>query len=125
MSSQKRNDALLAALRFLITSSTPAQHKKVLIGVVVQAMRADQIAQRELEAKQRAETIWCPQELETLRELLQGKVARSWQEADELLMHLATKLKRVPENVRGKALELDFGAAIDYRLAQAQLRSSR
>jgi hypothetical protein len=126
MSPEKRNDAPLDALRFLMTSSTPAQHKKVLIDVVVEAMRADETTQRDLVVKEQeqADTPWFPHEVETVREHLQGRVARSWQEGDELLMGLAAKLKRVHTNVRSKALELNLGAAIDYRLAKAQARSN-
>jgi hypothetical protein len=123
MSPPKRSNALLDALRFLVTSSTPAQHKRVLINVVVEAMRADAEAQRDLEAKQKVDAGWHTDEVDIVRGLLQGKVAHSWQEADEVLMQLATQLKRQPANVHSKALELNLGPAVDYRLARAQLSS--
>jgi hypothetical protein len=121
MSSQKQSDALRDALQFLVSSSMPAQHKSLLMDLVGQAMRAEELARRDLVA-QATIPEWQPEEIQQLRDLLAGRVARSWQHADELLMRLATQLKRRPADVRAKATELDLGAGVDYRLAQAQNR---
>jgi hypothetical protein len=117
MSTQARSDALRAALHYLAASDTPAQHKKLLIEVVVQAMRADEAAAR-YAALQETDTEWQPHEAKAVEVFLQGRVARNWQHADEILMRLATQLHRKPANVRKKATEMGFGAGVDYRLAQ-------
>jgi hypothetical protein len=121
MSSQKRSDALRDALQFLVSSSVPAQHKSLLMDLVGQAMRAEELEQRDL-AAQATIPKWQPEEIQLLRDSLAGRVARSWQHADELLMRLVAQLKRRPADVRAKATELDLGAGVDYRLAQAHNR---
>jgi hypothetical protein len=123
MSSQKRNEALRDVLQFLVSSSIPAQHKSLLLELVGDAMRAEDLAQRNL-AAQTPIPEWRPEEIDLLRNWLAGRVARSWQHADELLMRLVTQLKRRPADVRAKAMELDLGAGVDYRLAKAQIRAN-
>jgi hypothetical protein len=123
MSSQKQSDALRDALQFLVSSSMPAHHKSLLMELVGQAMRDEDLAQRNL-VEQAADPEWQPDEVKLVRELLDGRVASSWQHADEMLMRLATQLKRRPADVRRKATELDVGAGVDFRLAQKQLRAN-
>jgi len=121
MSFQNRSDALRDALQFLVSSSIPAQHKSLLMDLVGQAMRVEELEQRDL-AAQATIPKWQPEEIQLLQDSLAGRVARSWQHADELLMRVATQLKRRPADVRAKATELALGAGVDYRLAQAQNR---
>lgn len=120
MSSQNRSEALNEALRFLVVSDMPAEYKRTLIDVVTQALRDDEVAHRQREAVQKADAAeWQPHEVSKLETFLQGKIARSWQHADEILMRIATELHRQPANVRSKATELGFGAGVDYRVAKA------
>ena len=122
MSFQKRSEALRDALQFLVASTMPAQHKSLLLDLVGQAMRDEEVAQRNL-AAQAVSPEWQPEEIAQVRNLLEGSIARSWQQADELLMRLAMQLKRKSHDVRSKAMELNLGASVDYRLAQALMRS--
>jgi hypothetical protein len=45
----------------------------------------------------------------------------NWQNADELVMGLAAKLNRSPNEIKAKAKELGFGVGVDYRLARASV----
>jgi hypothetical protein len=112
------------ALHFLVSSDIPAQHKRILIEVVAQAMRDDDAAALRCAALLEIDAAaWQPHEATTIQLFLQGKIARTWQHADEILMRLATELHRKPANVRTKATELGFGMGVDYRLAQEHVRS--
>lgn len=119
MSPPKPTDAMRGALHFLMHSDIPAQHKRVLIEVVAQAMRDADTAARE-SALEPPDAEWQPHEATALQAFLEGKNARSWQHADETLMRLATELHRRPHSVRLKATELGLGAGVDYGLAQQQ-----
>ncbi len=120
MSPQTRSESLHDVLRFLVVSDMPAEHKRILIDVVTQALRDDAEALRDQEALQKADAVeWQAHEVAALETFLQGKIARSWQHADEILMRIATELHRQPANVRSKATELGFGAGVDYRVAKA------
>lgn len=112
--------ALQAALQFLMTSDIPTEHKTVLIETVTQALRnLDSDRQAAEEVPQQ----WHAAETAQLQGVLRGKVANSWQEADELSMHLAAQLHRDLYDIRAKATELGFGVAVDYRLAKARVQS--
>jgi hypothetical protein len=117
MSVQKRSEALRDALQFLVSSSIPSQYKGLLLELVGQAMRDDDVAQRTL-AADAAGSAWQPEEIECVRNLLEGRIARSWQQADELLMRVAMQLGRKLGDVRSKAMELNLGAGVDFRLAK-------
>lgn len=111
--------AITSALQYVIGSDIPSEHRAVLIEALTQALRDEQSAHiRDLVAKQAGGT-WQSHELAQLRSFLEEKNARSWQHADEILMHLATQLHRSREDVRAKATEMGFGAAVDYRVARA------
>lgn len=112
-----------AALQFLITSDVPSDHKAVLIDSLLQAMREHESAQIRQQAAEQAGGQWQAHETTQLQSFLQGKVANSWQQADELLMQLAAQLHRNPRDVRAKATELGFGVGVDYHLARASTRS--
>lgn len=112
--------ALRETLQFLVASDMPAQHKRVLMELVTQALRSGEAEVRRMDAVQKLGEQWLPQETQAVANFLQGKVARSWQHADEVLMRLAGELHREPGEVRKKATELGFGIGVDYRLAKAQ-----
>jgi hypothetical protein len=111
--------ALNAALRFVLADEMPAQHKAVLIEVLTQALRNQESAHLREQAAEQAGGEWQADEVLQLESFLKGKVATSWQHADELAMHLAVLLHRDPKSVRTKADELGLGASVDYRSARA------
>jgi ABC-type ATPase with predicted acetyltransferase domain len=114
-------DALREALQFLIRSDLPADQKRMLIAVVMESL-----AQREAGVVQNtADTVrstWSSAEVELATTHLQGKVAKTWQHADEALTLLARVLHRDARQVRSKAMELGFGAAVDFQLAKSLIR---
>ena len=118
MKYQDRPVALHAALRFVITSEMPAEHKSTLIEVLTQTLRNDEAAELHRVAAAQAHGEWREDEIVQLQAFLNGRKARSWQHADECVMHLAAQLHREPGSVRNKATELGFGGAVDYRFAQ-------
>lgn len=124
MKHPQRLAALHAALRFVITSEIPAEHKSTLIEVLTQGIRDEEAAKlrREADAQSRGE--WQEPELVQLKSFLHGRTATSWQHADECVMQLATQLHRDPVSVRHKATELGLGTAVDYRFAR-QLKQNR
>jgi hypothetical protein len=106
-------------------SDIPPEHKSVLIETVTQALREhDRTATRDQAAAQPSAE-WQAHEIAQLRSYLTGRVANSWQHADEMAVHLAAQLHRHPNDIRAKAVELGFSVAIDFRLAKAQMRSER
>ena len=118
MKNQQRPAALHAALRFVITSDIPAEHKATLIEVLTQTLRNDEAAELHREAAVLAHGAWQEAEVIQLRDFLHGRTARSWQHADECVMHLAAQLHRNPASIRDKATELGLGVAVDYRFAR-------
>jgi hypothetical protein len=118
MMTQKRPAALHAALRFVIASEMPAEHKATLIEVLTQTLRNDEAAEVHREAAAQAQGEWREDEIVQIRAFLNGRTARSWQHADECVMHLAAQLHRDPVSVRNEATRLGFGGAVDYRFAQ-------
>lgn len=99
-------------LKFLATSDIPVEHKQILTAVLEAALRRE-LHQQVLD--------WQPAELDTIETALKGKVAISWQHADELLFKLAGQLQRSPDEVKKKAIEAGFGAGVDYWQARAHL----
>jgi hypothetical protein len=124
MKHPQRSAALHAALRFVITSEMPAEHKATLIEVLTQAIRDDEAAELHREAAARAQGEWQDHEVVELKSFLHGLTAKSWQHADECVMQLATRLRRDPAAVRHKATELGLGTAVDYRFVR-QFKLSR
>lgn len=118
MRNSHRPKALHAALRFVIASDMPAEHKATLIEVLTQAVRDDEAAELHREAATQSQGEWQEHEIVQLKSFLHGRVARSWQHADEGVMHLSAQLHRDPESVRRKATELGLGTAVDYRFAK-------
>jgi hypothetical protein len=119
-----RPAALHAALRFVIADNMPAEHKAVLIEVLTQAVRDDEAAELHRETAAQAQGEWQEHEITQLKTFLHGRTARSWQHADECVMHMAAQLHRDPGSVRQKATELGMGTAVDYRFAK-QLKVGR
>lgn len=124
MKHSHRPAALHAALRFVITSELPSEHKVTLIEVLTQAIRDGEAAELHRQSVARSQGEWQEHEVEELKSLLHGLTARSWQHADECVMQLATRLHRDPASVRHKATELGLGTAVDYRFVR-QLKLSR
>jgi hypothetical protein len=116
--------ALHAALRFVITSEMPSEHKATLIAVLTQAIRDVGAVELRREADARSQGEWREPEIAQLKALLHGRTATSWQHADECVMQMATQLHRDPASIRLKASELGLGRAVDFRLAR-QLQQIR
>jgi hypothetical protein len=114
----RRLAALHAALRFVVTSDTGAEHKAILIDVLTQALRDDETAELTQRALALAGGEWQEHEIAHLTSFLHDRPAKSWQQADECVMHLAAQLHRHPQAVRDKATELGLAAAVDYRFAK-------
>ena len=96
----------------------PADHKSTLIAVLTQAVRDEEAADLYRDSAAQVQGEWQEQEIVQLKSFLQGRTARSWQHADECVMHLAAQLHRDPGAVRHKATELGLGTAVDYRFAK-------
>ncbi len=114
-----RPEALSAALRFVLASDVLWQHKATIIDALTQAMREEDAAALRRQAAAQAQGEWLDHEIVQLKSFLQGRTAKSWQQADESVMHLAARLNRPPDSVRAKAAELGLGVAVDYMLAQS------
>lgn len=123
MQDSQRLAALNAALRFVITSDIVSQHKATLIEVLTHALRDEQAAERRQLESAQAGGEWLEHEIVQLKSFLQDRTARSWQHADECVMHLAAQLHRDPRSVRNKATEIGLGASVDYGLAKAERRT--
>lgn len=119
MQDSRRSAALHAALRFVITNDTGAEHKSILIDVLTQALRDDESAELRRHEVAQASAEWHEHEIAQLTAFLQGRLARSWQHADESVMQLAAQLHRKPQSVRDKATQLGLGASVDFRFAKA------
>lgn len=123
MRDSRRLAALHAALRFVITNDTGAEHKPILIDVLTQALRDDETAELSRHALALAGGEWQEHEVAHLKTFLHDRLAKSWQEADQCVMHLAAQLHRDPQSVRDKAAELGLNASVDFRFAKAILQA--
>lgn len=110
--------ALRAALQYVLSSDIPSEHKAVLIEALTRSLRAEDSARAAREVAEQRSSDWTPAEVQNLQSRLAGKVAKSWQDADEQLIQLAGELRRSTDDVRNKALEMGAGVGIDYRLAK-------
>lgn len=113
--------AIRAALQYVVATEMPASHKAVLIETLTEALRTRQAADEELEQGERP---WQSEEAARVESTLRGRIAKSWQDADESLMHLALQLQRPPAEVRTMAAKLGVGAGVDYALAKQCPRPS-
>lgn len=110
--------ALQAALQYVMSSDIPSEHKAVVIDLLTAALRNRDTQHIEAVASANESVVWQEVDTQKLKALLAGKVANSWQNADEVLMQLAKHLGRDPKTVRSKAIELGFGESVDFRLAK-------
>jgi hypothetical protein len=110
--------ALRSTLQYTKSSDIPADHKVLLLALLTEALRDQQDHDTKAAALQRSAKPWLDADTTTLQSLLSGKVATSWQHADELLTSAAQRLGRDPQYVRSRATDLGFGAGVDFRLAR-------
>jgi hypothetical protein len=108
-------ETIRATLQFLIASNIPSEHKAVLMEALTDALRNSLLEN----VTEGGTGPWQAHETDQLQTFLEGKLANSWQHADELLTRVAAQLHRNPVDVRAKATELGFGVGVDYRLAKA------
>lgn len=120
MTDMQQTDALREALQFLIRADIPADPKRLLIETIMQALATAESAISKQDAIKKSFRDWQPNEIELATQLLQGKVAGSWQAADEIVTRLSRELRRDASDIRAKAIELGFDVAIDYHLARAR-----
>ena len=109
--------AIREALPFVALSDLPAEHKSVVMEVIAQALNESEEAERAGLGRNKMGP-WDEAELQVVATHLQGKVAASWQNADELVVDLALRLNRVPTDVKEKGKELGYAVAVDYRAAR-------
>jgi hypothetical protein len=121
MSNISGSAAMHAALRFVVVSDIPSDHKRVLIDVLTHAVREQDAADLRLKNADQTPQPWSPEDVTRLESVLEHKVARSWQHADEILMGIAAQLHRNPRDVRAKATELGLGHAVDYAIAKTRI----
>ncbi|HEY6644254.1 hypothetical protein [Povalibacter sp.] len=114
-----------AALRFIVVSDVPSEHKRVLIDVLTRALREADAAEVRLRNADQAPQPWQPEDETRLESMLERKVARGWQHADEILMGIAAQLHRNPHDIRAKATQLGLGHAVDYAIARTQAAASK
>jgi hypothetical protein len=117
-------DALREALQILIRSDMPADPKRLLIEVVMESLAVREAADVVSNTAKKIHPAWQQTEIDLVTSFLQGKVAKSWQNADEVVTHLARELHRDAADVRTKAVELGAGVAVDYRLAKRSVAKS-
>ena len=110
--------ALRETLQFVAGSDIPSKHKGVLLDCLTQSLRAYEAAQTASDFTASEGAVWSPEEVVQLQAYLQGKVASSWQHADEVLVEIASRLHRSMRDVRAKATELGQGEGVDYAIAR-------
>jgi hypothetical protein len=106
------------ALKFVDASDIPDKHKRVVAEVAAYVLQ-NSGANMYIDAVRNDDERWQQHEVQTVAAHLEGKVAVNWQHADELVMWLVACLRRNPDDVRKKAMELGFGASVDYRVAKS------
>jgi hypothetical protein len=111
--------ALRSTLQYTKSSTMPADHKVLLIALLTEALRDQQEQNTKASALENSAKPWKEADTAALQTFLAGKVATSWQHADEMSVLLASELGRQPQDVRSKAIDLGFGAGLDFRLARA------
>jgi hypothetical protein len=123
MQTSDASAAARAALQYVLSADMPSEHKAVLIDLLTQALRDhDTNRMRQQAVLQEGERAWQEDETARLNSLLLGRIAKSWQNADELLMYAAAQLHRAPPEVRAKAIELGLGAGVDFSIARTHVR---
>lgn len=116
--------AIRATLQYVLGCDAPAEHRTILIEALTRLLR-DQEQEDEQERLTRDEVQdWQSSELAHLEHALEGKLAKSWQDADETLVLLASQLRRRADQVKAKAVERGFAAAVDFAAAKAETARS-
>jgi hypothetical protein len=114
MHNSDNEGAMQATLRFLLASDMPAEHKRLLIELVTDALRRRDAKEAHEHALQRDMKPWDEDEVAQIAAYLDGKTARSWQHADEMVVALASLLHRDARDVREKAADIGFHAAVAF-----------
>ncbi len=57
---------------------------------------------------------WTKEDIKILKDTLTGLVAESWKHADVNIEMASRRLSRPEKSVKGKAIELGYGKAVDY-----------
>ena len=110
--------AIRGTLQYLLSSDVPSEHKSILIDALTRMLRSEEIeAQRQYRPELSMRT-WQDHELDHLDRSLTNRVAKSWQDADETLVLIASQLQRHSADVRVKAVERGFDAAVDFAVAK-------
>jgi hypothetical protein len=123
MQTSEASAAARATLQYVLSADMPSEHKAVLIDLLTQALRDhDANRVRQQAVREEGDRTWEEEETTRLSGLLLGRIAKSWQNADELLMYAAAQLHRSPPEVRAKAIELGLGAGIDFSVAKTHTR---
>ena len=112
-------------MQFVVSNDLPSEHKAILIDVLTKTLRDEETSERNRSAIAAAGSTWQEHEITHLKSFLQGRLAKSWQHADEGVMQLSAELRRDPSSVRDKATQLGLGTAVDYRLAKAMRAAGR
>ncbi len=66
---------------------------------------------------------WTKEDIEILKDTLTGLVAESWEQAQVNIEMASRRLSRLEKSVKGKAIELGYGKAVDYRYATGERRA--
>jgi hypothetical protein len=112
--------AIRGTLKYLLNSDVPSEHKSILIDALTRMLRVEEAeaeAQR-LSGSDHLTRMWQDHELNHLDRSLNNRVAKSWQDADETLVLIASQLQRHSADVRVKAVERGFNAAVDFAVAK-------
>lgn len=118
MQDPDRATALHAALRYVVSSEIPSEHKATLIELLTQTLRDDETAALRRQSAAQTHAEWQEHEISLLKSSLLDRTAKSWQQADECVMQLAAQLQRDPRSIREKAAELGLRASVDYGYAK-------
>ena len=115
--------AIRGTLQYVLSSDVPSEHKSILIDALTRMLRSEEEeveAQRQYRPELSMRT-WQDHELDHLDRSLSNRVAKSWQDADETLVLVASQLQRHSADVRVKAVERGFDAAVDFAVAKIVL----
>jgi hypothetical protein len=113
--------AIRATLQYLLNSDVPSEHKSILIDALTRMLRVEEAEVERLSGSEQATRSWQDHELNHLDRSLTNRVAKSWQDADETLVLIASQLQRHSADVRVKAVERGFNAAVDFAVAKTIL----
>ena len=110
--------AIRATLQYVLGIELPAEHKSILLEALTRLLRTQEGEEERQRTDKETSKAWEPHELAHLDRALDGRLAKSWQDADETLIHIASQLQRRSDEVRAKALERGFRTAVDFAAAR-------